>query len=126
MHKMIEWRNEFGNEAIRFDVPYLKEPPHWMINILPKEFLTYMDDTLQFIDDNMDKFNPQEYEKFKRVTNYMKANPVDPKKIIQGQRDFYSFFTENDKRIGLNLLEVFPEYTDFYNQCKEVYKNYDK
>ena len=33
MHKMIEWREEFGKNAIRFDVPYLKEPPHWMINI---------------------------------------------------------------------------------------------
>jgi len=126
MHKMIEWREEFGMDAIRFDVPYLKEPPHWMINILPESFIPYMDDTLKFIDDNMDKFKPQEYEKFKRVTNYMKTNPVDPAKIHQGQRDFYSFFTENDKRLGTNLLETFPEYTEFYNYCKGVYESYDK
>jgi organic radical activating enzyme len=126
MHKMIEWREEFGKNAIRFDVPYLKEPPHWMINILPETFIPYMDDTLSFIDDNMDKFKPQEYEKFKRVTNYMKTNPVDPKKIHQGQRDFYSFFTENDKRLGTSLLETFPEYADFYEYCKGVYENYDQ
>tara|TARA_Y100000385_G_C13092820_1_gene639656 strand:- start:987 stop:2342 length:1356 start_codon:yes stop_codon:yes gene_type:complete len=125
MHKMIEWREEFGKNAIRFDVPYLKEPPHWMINILPESFISYMDDTLKFIDDNMDKFKAQEYEKFKRVTNYMKTNPVDPQKIKQGRRDFYSFFEENDKRLGLNLLEVFPEYTEFYEQCKQVYESYE-
>ena len=125
MHKMIEWREEFGKNAIRFDVPYLKEPPHWMINILPESFISYMDDTLKFIDDNIDKFKAQEYEKFKRVTNYMKTNPVDPQKIKQGRRDFYSFFEENDKRLGLNLLEVFPEYTEFYEQCKQVYESYE-
>jgi len=125
MHKMIEWREEFGKDSIRFDVPYLKEPPHWMINILPESFLTYMDDTLEFIDTNMDKFRASEYEKFKRVTNYMKTNPVDPAKIKQGQRDFYSFFTENDKRLGTNLLETFSEYTEFYDYCKGVYESYD-
>jgi hypothetical protein len=55
----------------------------------------------------------------------MKTNPVDPQKIKQGRRDFYSFFEENDKRLGLNLLEVFPEYTEFYEQCKQVYESYE-
>jgi hypothetical protein len=85
-----------------------------------------MDDTLEFIDNNMDKFRASEYEKFKRVTNYMKTNPVSAEKIHQGQRDFYSFFKENDKRLGTNLLETFPEYTEFYNYCKGVYDSYDK
>ena len=126
MEKMIEWRNEYGKHAIRFDVPYLKEPPHWMINILPQSFISYMDDTLSFIDNNMDWFNPQEYEKFKRVTNYMKTHPIASDRITQGQRDFYSFFKENDKRLGTNLLEVFPEYSDFYDHCKIVYETYEK
>jgi len=126
MEKMIEWRNEYGKHAIRFDVPYLKEPPHWMINILPQSFISYMDDTLSFIDNNMDWFNPQEYEKFKRVTNYMKTHPIASDRITQGQRDFYSFFTENDKRLGTNLLEVFPEYSDFYDHCKTIYETYEK
>lgn len=126
MEKMIEWRNEYGKHAIRFDVPYLKEPPHWMINILPQSFISYMDDTLSFIDNNMDWFNPQEYEKFKRVTNYMKTHPIASDRITQGQRDFYSFFTENDKRLGTNLLEIFPEYSDFYDHCKTIYETYEK
>ena len=126
LEKVIEWREKLGFEAVAFDTPYLKEPPHWMINILPPEFIKYQEETLQFIVDNKQWFTDVEYEKFKRVTDYMKENPVSEEKIKQGQRDFYSFFTENDKRLSTNLLEVFPEYTDFYNLCKDVYENYDQ
>lgn len=125
LHKVIEWREKFGFESVAFDTPYLKEPPHWMINILPSEFIKFQEDNLKFIQDNKKWFTDVEYEKMLRVTNYMKENPVDPKKIRDGQRDFYVFFTENDKRLGTNLLETFPEYTDFYNYCKTVYENYD-
>jgi len=125
LHKVIEWREKFGFESVSFDTPYLKEPPHWMINILPTEFIKYQEETLQFILDNKQWFTDVEYEKMLRVTDYMKENPVSPEKIKQGQRDFYSFFTENDKRLGTSLLKTFPEYTEFYNYCKTIYDNYD-
>ena len=51
----------------------------------------------------------------------MYQNPVDPQKIKNGQRDFYSFFKENDKRLGTNLLKTFPQYADFYEYCKGVH-----
>lgn len=127
LKKVIEWRKQYGKQSLSFDTPYLKEPPHWMINILPQDFLNeHMDKHLKFIKDNMEWFTDVEYEKMLRVRDYAHQNPVDATKIKQGRRDFYSFFKENDKRVvGLNLLEVFPEYTDFYNQCKEVYENYE-
>jgi organic radical activating enzyme len=126
LQKIIELRKEFGHNSIKFDTPYLKEPPHWMINILTDDFMTHMDNTLQFIKDNDQWLNDLEYEKFKRVVDYMKAKTISEEKILQGRRDFYSFFTENDKRLGTNLLEVFPEYTNFYLMCKKVYENYGK
>jgi hypothetical protein len=101
----------------------LKDPPHWMINILPPEFMSYMDDTLKFMEDNAEWFELSEIVKFRRVHEYMKTNPVDQDKIRRGRRDFYVFFTENDKRLGTNLLELFPEYTDFYQLCKETYES---
>jgi hypothetical protein len=99
-----------------------------MINILPRDFLMkHMDANLKFIQDNKEWFTDVEYEKMKRVRDYADQNPVSEEKIREGRRDFYSFFTENDKRVvGLNLLEVFPMYEDFYNDCKEVYENYGK
>ena len=126
LHKVIEWRKEFGMSSVAFDTPYLKEPPHWMINILTDDFIKYQEDTLKFIEDNREWFTSVEHEKFSRLTDYMKENPVSPEKIKAGRRDFYSFFTENDKRLNTNLLEVFPEYKEFMALCQEVYKNYDK
>lgn len=125
LEKITEWRKVYGNQSIKFDTPYLKEPPHWMINILTDDFIPHMDDTLMYIQNNK-WLSELEYEKFLRVTNYMKENPVSAEKIHQGRRDFYSFFTENDRRLGTNLLEIFPEYSEFYYMCKDTYLNYDK
>jgi organic radical activating enzyme len=123
LHKVIEWRKEFGKLAVSFDIPALKEPPHWMIKILTPDFIPYMDQHRQFMEDNVEWFTGLEREKMMRVTDFMKDHPITDEKVQAGRRDFYSFFTENDRRLGTNLLKVFPEYTDFYALCKEVYLN---
>jgi organic radical activating enzyme len=126
LEKVIEWREKFGFESVSFDTPYLKEPPHWMINILTDDFVTHQERQLQFIVDNKKWFTDVEYEKMLRVTDYMKAKTIPEEKIRAGRRDFYSFFTENDKRLGTDLLKTFPEYKEFYELCKQTYENYDK
>jgi hypothetical protein len=123
LEKVIEWREKFGFESVSFDTPYLKEPPHWMINILTDDFIAHQESQLQFIVDNKKWFTDVEYEKMLRVTDYMKAKTIPEEKIRAGRRDFYSFFTENDKRLGTDLLKTFPEYAEFYNLCKEIYLN---
>lgn len=120
LEKIIEWRKEYGIKAIKFDTPYLKEPRHWMINILTDDFLPYMDNTLQFLKDNAEWFSELEYEKFKRVRDYMVDHTISPEIIQLGRKDFYRFFNENDRRLGTQLLDVFPEYKQFYQLCKEV------
>lgn len=123
LEKVIEWRKQYGSDLIHLDIPYLKDPPHWMINILTPDFMVYMENTVKFMEDNAEWFETSEIVKFKRVTEYMRTNPVDADKIRRGRRDFYVFFTENDKRLDTNLLELFPEYTDFYQLCKETYES---
>ena len=124
LEKVIEWREKFGFQSVSFDTPYLKEPPHWMINILTDDFIEHQERQLQFIVDNKKWFTDVEYEKMLRVTDYMKENPVSEEKIRAARRDFYSFFTENDKRLKTNLLKTFPEYSEFYELCKKVYSEY--
>jgi organic radical activating enzyme len=134
LEKILELRKKWNvnpyQNRIMFDTPYLKEPPHWMINLLPKEeFGRYIDSDLQYIQNNIAEpglvhgFQEQEYEKLKRVRNYFyQGGPrIDEKLIENGRKDFYKFFTEYDKRsVGLGLLELFPEYKDFYYMCKEI------
>jgi hypothetical protein len=134
LEKILELRKVYpGNEwhqRVQFDTPYLKEPPHWMINILPESFNNYMESHLQFIADNLRKnnqvgFNEIEYEVFKRVVDYMKQNPVDSEKIKKGRRDFYVFFNETDKRNGTDFYKTFPEYIDFMALCKQEFLSYE-
>jgi organic radical activating enzyme len=121
LEKIIEWRKEYGMRSMSFDVPYLKTPFHWMINILTPDFNRYMEQHLKFIKDNQEWFTDLETEKFSRLTEYMKTNPVDSETIKRGRRDFYAFFSENDRRLGTDLVSLFPEYKDFYELCKKEY-----
>lgn len=130
--------NDINNhiQMIGFDTPYLKEPPHWMINLLPKEeFGKFIDDDLEYIKKHIrkdmsevDKFSEHEYEKFKRVRDYFfeGSSKITEDLIKRGRRDFYVFFNEYDKRSFLTFLEIFPKYKDFMNLCKETYEKFER
>jgi len=132
LEKILEWRSvypwldEVKEHRIRFDTPYLKEPLQYDMNILPKEeFMPYMYEALEFMKQNIDndsssKFNDLEYEKFRRVVDYMETTVYPEDKLIEGRRDFYNWFNEYDRRRETNLLETFPELEHFYKQCEAI------
>ena len=130
--KFLEWRNQYGwyddkkEHRVRFDTPYLRDPIQYDMNILPKEeFMPYMYDALKFMEENVDdnasnKFTTVEFEKFKRVVDYMAETVYPTRKLIEGRRDFYNWFNELDKRRDTDMLSIFPEYSEFYKLCQEV------
>jgi hypothetical protein len=132
LEKFLEWRKQYGwdeerkQHIIRFDTPYLRDPIQYDMNILPKEeFMPYMHDALKFMEDNLDDaradaFSTIEYEKFKRVVDYMAETVYTDEKLIEGRRDFYNWFNELDDRRENDLLTVFPEMMDFYRLCQQV------
>lgn len=130
--KLLEWRTQYGwydhlsKHRIRFDTPHLKEPLQYDMNILPKsEFMPYMRDSLKFISDNIDntasdKFSDIEYEKFRRVVDYMETTTYTDDKLLIGRRDFYNWFNEYDRRRDTDFLSTFPEMEQFFTQCKQL------
>lgn len=132
--KFLEWRKQYGwyddkesdKHRIRFDTPYLREPIQYDMNILPKEeFMPYMHEALKFMEEHVDDnkaeaFTTVEYEKFKRVVDYMSETVYPESKLIEGRRDFYNWFNELDERRDADMLSVFPEYMNFYRLCQEV------
>lgn len=132
LEKFLEWRRQYGwdenrkQHIIRFDTPYLREPIQYDMNILPKEeFMPYMYESLKFMEDNLDDnrhdaFTTIEYEKFKRVVDYMAETVYSDEKLIEGRRDFYNWFNELDDRRENDLLTVYPEMMDFYRLCQQV------
>lgn len=135
LEKFLEWRKQYGwydqeptnpQHRVRFDTPYLREPLQYDINILPKEeFMPYMHEALQFMKDNLDDtrpdaFSTMEYEKFRRVVDYMAETVYDDAKLIEGRRDFYNWFNELDDRREADLLSTYPEMMNFYRLCQDV------
>ena len=132
LEKILEWRTQYGwyndlNEhRIRFDTPHLKEPLQYDMNILPKdEFMPYMYDSLKFMEDNVVEGNPAkfsqiEFEKFRRVVDYMATTEYDQDKVIEGQRDFYNWFNELDTRRGTDFATTFPEMEKFFKKCGKI------
>jgi hypothetical protein len=95
------------------------------MNILPKgEFMPYMYSHLEFIkhnvdDKNVEKFSSLEYEKFRRVVDYMESTVYSNERVKEGRKDFYNWFTEYDRRRSVDFVTTFPTMVDFYNRCKD-------
>ena len=140
LEQILVWRKKYNDKSIRgrgninqpiphqriqIDTPYLKEPPHYDMNILPKQdFTHYMNKHLEFMtnfqdDEDVSKFRTLEVEKFRRVVDYFKSVELSDDYINKGRSDFYNFFTEHDKRRDTDFLKTFPEYKDFYNSCRQ-------
>jgi hypothetical protein len=128
LEKILEWRKKYKfvtEHKVRFDTPYLKEPLQYDMNILPKgEFMPYMYSHLEFIkknvdDKNVEKFSSLEYEKFRRVVDYMESTVYSDTKVKEGRKDFYNWFTEYDRRRSVDFVTTFPTMIDFYNKCKD-------
>jgi hypothetical protein len=135
LEKLLEWRAKYNwalepgkqlRHRIRFDTPHLKEPLQYDMNILPKdEFMPYMYSTLEYLKNNVDdtsveKFSDMEYEKFRRVVNYMETTHYSDQKIHEGRRDFFQWFTEYDHRRNVDFASTFPEMVNFYNRCSKL------
>jgi organic radical activating enzyme len=118
--KILEWRtlyNDTNGERIKFDTPYLKEPVIFDMNILPKnKYIRYQVECLKFMSEN--KFSSIEFEKFKRVAQYMESTNYSEEKLSHARKEFYIWITESDRRKSKNFLETFPEMTDFFMECK--------
>ena len=138
LEKILEWRTQYGwyddikSHRVRFDTPYLRDPLQYDMNLLPKaEFMPFMKESLEFMKDNVDdnssnKFTTVEYEKFKRVVDYMETTELSPEKLIEGRKDFYNWFNTLDNRRETNFIENFPEMEMFYKLCESTNEQYSK
>lgn len=116
---IVKLREEWGHRIL-IDIPHLKEPPHWTMNILPKEFGAYMDHDVEYMRRN--GFSQTEIRKMERVREYFKndTHAISEEYRLNARRDFAKFFPEYDRRSNLKLTEVFPEFTDFLEWCKTL------
>ena len=130
LDKILELRkiyNVKGDERQRigFDTPYTVEPPHLTARIADDWFIEKLQYNCDYIlervdDNNLNAFSMVEYEKLKRVLDWVKTNRYEGDELINHRRDFAAFVDEHDRRRGTDFHAAFPELKNFYDMCKEI------
>jgi hypothetical protein len=68
-----------------------------------------------------DGFYPHEIDNLNRLLHIIQAeNQAVPDNIV-ARYDFYLYVEQHDIRNSSNFLATFPEFTEFYNRCKNEY-----
>lgn len=124
---VLKLKQEFPTR-VTIDIPYLMNPPYLQATIITKDYVKYIENTITYMYKNPDVsswkplcgkgFWDFETSKMKRIYDMIKYTSKDDG-CMRFRRDFSKFFDQHDKRYNTNFLEIFPEYTDFYYQCKD-------
>jgi organic radical activating enzyme len=120
------------NTAVSLDTSFLRYPSHQTVQILPKEFSENVNKSAELAKSLEEiyhtthnefgvtyGFSEIEITKIKRIYDWM-LSEQDEKTLKRNRFNFYKFVNEHDKRRGINFLETFPEYKEFYNSCKDI------
>jgi hypothetical protein len=124
--------NRAWNTAVSLDTSFLRYPSHQTVQILPKEFSENVNQSAELAKSLEEiyhtshnefgvtyGFSEIEITKIKRIYDWM-ISEQDENTLKRNRFNFYKFVNEHDKRRGVNFLETFPEYTKFYDSCKNI------
>ena len=124
---VLKLKQEF-KMRVMIDIPVLMNPQYLQANLITKDFLNYISDSIFFMCQNINisewpplsgrSFWDFETTKLIRIYNLTKDR-IENKEILKARKDFAIFIDEHDKRCGTDFLKVFPEYEEFYYFCKE-------
>lgn len=116
---MQKLKKEFDNR-VNIDTIYMANPKCLTIDLLPKEYISYFTQQLNFVKVLAFKglFNDWEILKIERLLEYFTSRLNNPiQNLDMFRRDFKVFVDEHDRRRGTNFLQTFPEMQQFYNLC---------
>ena len=109
-------------ERVHIDTSYMANPRCMTIDILPKEFMIYIQQQLQYVKIMHDQgiYNDWELHKMERLQDYFQSRLESPSpQIDMLRRDFKVFVDEHDRRRGTDFLKTFPKMKDFYSLCTQ-------
>ena len=107
---------------VHIDTSYMANPKCMVIDILPKEFMYYIQQQLRYVKimHGYGLYNDWELHKMERLQDYFQSRLEKPMlQLDMFRRDFKVFVDEHDRRRGTNFLETFPQMKDFYALCEK-------
>ena len=120
-----ELRKQYSNgrQLIWFDIPQLQDPDFLNSKLLP-EMIIELEKAKQYMLENTEGlfnhhkgFKDFEVSKVQRLIDWIKQESNFDKN--KSMKNFYLFFTEQDKRRGTNFVNTFPELENFWKECKD-------
>lgn len=122
LRKLKQWRNEFcqNSKRIELDISYLTEPKHLLMNLLPVEFKSEIEDSIRYMNANSsesksDDFDSVEINKLQRIYDHFLLHRLPPSEQKNYINQALIFFNEADKRRGTSFAKTFPK---IYNVLK--------
>jgi hypothetical protein len=122
IHKL---RNQYskGRQLIWFDIPQLQDPDFLNSKLLP-EMIIELEKAKQYMLENTEGlfnhhkgFKDFEVSKVQRLIDWIKQESNFDKN--KSMKNFYLFFTEQDKRRNTSFVNTFPELENFWKECKD-------
>jgi len=122
---MMELKSKYGHHRPNISLNMLRWPSFMSPLQFPDEIKKELHSKLKVWYDknkNSKLFLQGEMNQIQRLLDYIEVvekghiTTTDDKTLLFS--DFKSFFTQYDKRRGKNLLETFPQLTDWYNQIE--------
>lgn len=123
IHKLRQEYNT-DRQLIWFDVPMLSDPM-WMNPKLIPELVEELEKSIKYMSENKETmfnrfqgFKDFEISKIQRLIDWVKT-PAGFDSTTS-KKNFYLYFKEQDKRRGTDFVSVFPQLTNFWNECKDL------
>jgi organic radical activating enzyme len=121
---LVNWKLEYGREAVNFTLNILRFPSFQSPLVLPSDLRTlYRDRLAQFMVDHKGSSYLQEHEwnHLQRLVDYLdvvKTPHSDAFEMPKLHNDFKSFYTQYDQRRGKDFAQTFPELKQWYDSIQ--------
>jgi len=118
---VMNWKLEYGRDAINFSLNILRFPSFQSLTIFPDNIRQqYAGKLYRFANDwnKSDLMHEFEKNQLDRLLDYIDVvlKPhTEAMEQITLQRDFKNFYTQYDQRRNKNFVETFPALADWYN-----------
>jgi hypothetical protein len=120
--KHLREKHSTTYQRVWFDIPILRQPEWQQVTLLPESYQEIHKDNIEWMKSNSGEnqkdfslFKDFEIQKMQRNLSYWQKNYADDKKQ---KKNFYTFFTEHDRRRRTNFEKIFPEMREFWEECR--------
>jgi organic radical activating enzyme len=118
---ILNWKLEYGKQAISFTLNILRFPSFQSPLVLPTELKTHYKNVLEtWLANNGDNRHLHEHEinHLQRLVDYLDVVKTPHSEAFEMPKllnDFKQFYTQYDQRRGKNFAQAFPNLEEWYN-----------